>query len=201
VDPRDLDRVAALHRACLPRSVVTVLGSRYARAFYRYLDGSPEELLVVRHDESGEPVAGAVLSLAPETLDRRLLIGTPLLPCAITRVPALSRLGLTTLRRTTTGAKTGTEEGRGRPALPQLILLFTAERARGRGHATALLARLEERLQQQGVGRYEVRTEADPVNPALAFYRTRGFTDTGTVVRFGTLFQVLTREPGARRSP
>lgn len=191
MDERSLAVLARLHAACLPDSLVGALGDRYVRAFYRYVERSQKEILAVERDESGRPVAAAVLSLEPATLLRRLLLRTPLV---VDLIKALPKLALKTLIRSR-GAWTrpDTPISRIPSVLPQLILIFTDAAERGRGRATALIAEIERQLARRGIARYEVRTEADPANPALRFYENRGFEVQGVTVRFGTPFTVFTR--------
>lgn len=188
MDEASLASVARLHADCLPDSLVGAFGQGYTRAFYRYIDRSPLEMLAVDRDADDRPVAAAVLSLEPATLTRRLLRHTPLLTSAITRLPRLIALWLSTMqaRRRDRGTEV--------PATrPQLILIFTAAGERGRGRGSALIRSLEERLRARGITEYEVRTESDASNPALAFYRRRGFEPNGASVRLGTSFQVFRR--------
>jgi GNAT superfamily N-acetyltransferase len=167
------------------------MGAAYVRSFYRYVASSDREILVAERGAEGHPVAAAVLSLEPATLNRRLLLRTPLLMSALGRLPRMLPL----LRGAVRGRSVEL------PAvLPQLILIFTAASERGKGRASALIGELERRLRQHGIPRYEVRTESDPANPALEFYRRRGFEVAGLSVRFGTPFQIFTRAIETRQS-
>lgn len=186
MDEASVSGVARLHADCLPDSLVGALGQAYVRAFYRYIDRSRLEMLVVDRDAAGHPVAAAVLSLEPSTLARRLLWHTPLALHALRRLPRLTTLWW--------HARAGDATGAELPAvLPQLILIYTATRARGQGRASALIAEIERQLSARGVSEYEVRTESDPSNAALAFYRKRGFRPEALSVRLGTSFQVFRR--------
>ena len=188
MDQASLAAIARLHAQCLPDSLVGALGDGYVRSFYRFVARSPRETLVVDRNEAGTPVAVAVLSLEPATLTRRLAMGTPLLLSALRQLPYF-------LTHAFGGTgKGGGERGPELPSIkPQLILIYTAVTERGKGRATTLIAELERRLRDRGVPEYEVRTESDPSNPALAFYRARGFTPSGVSVRMGTSFQVFSR--------
>lgn len=195
MDARSIEGVARLHVQCLPHSLIGALGDGYVRSFYRYVARSEQEILVVERDDDGRPVAAAVLSLEPATLTRRLLLRTRLLASLVGSLPRLIALVLASTR----GPRRHPPGERAQvPAVrPQLILIFTAEAERGKGRGTALIRELERRLRQRGIPRYEARTESDPTNPALEFYRRRGFGAEGLAVRFGTCFQVFSRSPGA----
>lgn len=190
MNDRSIEGVARLHVRCLPDSLITVLGAGYVRSFYRYVARSENEILVVERDGDGRTVAAAVLSLSPATLTRRLLLRTSLLVSMLRSLPRLLELFWASAR----GARRHTPSGRAtHPERPRLILIFTAEAERGKGRGTALVREIERRLRQLGIRRYEAMTESDPSNPALDFYRSRGFDADGVSVRFGTCFQVFTR--------
>jgi GNAT superfamily N-acetyltransferase len=196
LDARSLDEVARLHAQCLPDSIVVALGGAYVKSFYRFMSRSDQELLVIQRRDDGAAIAVAVVSLTPATLPRRLLFGTSLIPSAIRRLPRLIAAALAPRRD---HARSHERGGASIPARrPQLILIFTAVAERGKGHGTALLREIEGRLRDRGITEYEVRTEARPSNPALAFYRDRGFVPDGLSMRFGTSFQVLRRPLGDR---
>lgn len=191
MDEASLDAIARLHVESLPDSVIGMLGGNYVRAFYGYLVRSKRELLAVARDAAGKPVGAAVVTLEPGTLNRRLLTQTPLVRCLAMSFPKVAGLARSALRGRRDVAVSG-------PAYvatgaPQLILLYTAAAVRGRGHGTALLHDVERQLRARRIARYEVLTEADPSNRALAFYERRGFEPSGIAVRFGTPFQVFRR--------
>jgi len=90
----DIARLAHMHVAALPESLVSLLGEPYARAFYCHCASASEELLLVER-ERGELSGACLVSLAPETLSRRLWTRTPLLlfaPLAIRRLPLRAML-------------------------------------------------------------------------------------------------------------
>jgi GNAT superfamily N-acetyltransferase len=197
MDARRLDELARLHVGCLPHSLVGALGVPYVRSFYRYVGDSDRELLVVERNETGRPVAAAVVSLEPATLTRRLLLHTPMV---LHLLPALPRVAAAA--RATARASPAPAGGSRVPETePQLILIFTAAAERGRGLATALLRDVERHLHARGISRYEARTEAHESNPALEFYRRRGFDEQGQSVRLGTRFAVFRRDIGAEGEP
>jgi ribosomal protein S18 acetylase RimI-like enzyme len=188
MDARDLERVARLHVECLPRSLIGALGHGYVRSFYRYVARSEKEIVVIGRRDDGLPVAAAVLSLEPATLNRRLLVKTQLALSMLESLPRLFDLFVRPLFQ-----HRGREEANVRSAAPQLILIFTSPAERGRGRGSALIREIEEHLRERGIVQYEVRTESEPSNPALEFYRRNGFDPEGTSVRFGTRFQIFTR--------
>jgi hypothetical protein len=119
-----------MHLEALPQSLVSLVGERYARAFYRYCSGSAHELVLVERD-GGALAAACLVSLEPDTLSRRLLKRTPLL---LLSPFALGRLPLTQLLR---GALR--PSGPAQPRGPELLLIFTLAEARGQGLGARLL--------------------------------------------------------------
>jgi len=183
--------LARLHRACLPDSVVGLLGERFVRAFYRYVDRSPLEILAVQRDERDRVVAAAVVSLAPETIYRRLLVATPLALALLVRPVVGGRLAWSMFRSAAVLA--GGAPGAPEPGIPELILTFVDPREQGRGRGRSLIREVESRLRERGAGAFKVRTESRPGNAARGFYAALGFVPHGASVRFGTRFDVLTR--------
>ena len=188
MDERDIADLAALHISCLSDSAVAVLGPRYARSFYRYVTSSGREIAFVERNGARRIVAAAVISLEPATLNRRLLLHTSLL-VSLLRHP-----------RHTLALLSGHREDHAPPPdaanalpLPEMILIYTSSEERGRGRGTALIEQAERRLRQLGVAAYQVKTVASASNPALAFYRNRNFTPSGTSFTLGRQFQVFTR--------
>jgi GNAT superfamily N-acetyltransferase len=191
VDARDIEALAALHVASIPDSLITVLGERYARTCYEYFDRSPAELVLVDRDAAGTIVAAAVVSLEPETLNRRLVRHTALLASMCARAPQVLSLLWTSARRPRGAAPS---PARAVPiAAPELILMFTAASMRSRGVGASLLRSVDETLRQHGIATYIVHTVSDPANRAIAFYRANGFEPSGMSYRLGTAFVTLTR--------
>jgi GNAT superfamily N-acetyltransferase len=178
IGERDVPQLANIHCQCLPDSMVSRIGQDYARSFYRYLAGSADELAFLQRD--GETVVSAcIVSLAPATLERRLLRHTPLVlraPLAIRRLP---------LRSMAAGFLGRGEEGAEQPDGPELLLIFTVAALRSSGLGAATLARCEEELRRRGHARYFVKTLDDPGNRAVSFYRRHGFSQLGTRVHHG----------------
>jgi GNAT superfamily N-acetyltransferase len=189
VDEPDLRVLAQLHTACLADSFVTALGGAYVRSFYRYVTRSSKEFTLVERDAAGRIVAATVVSLEPESFNRRLLLHTSLLLHSVLRAPRMVRL----LWPRGSGTARNATPTRVRHDLPEMLLIFTASGERGRGVGSALLRRVDDRLRQLNVREYQVRTVTDPSNRALAFYRDRGFTPAGTDARLGKQFQVFSR--------
>ena len=192
----DIAALARLQVDSLPESLVSRLGLRYAAGFYHFVRKSPQEALFVRR-EGGEIVAGCVLSLAPASLSRRLLAGTPLLWAALVglgRAPvraSLWRMAVDMLRPSAID-----------PSLaallqqPEVVMLFATADRRGHGHGTALLSEAERLLKERSTPRYVVRTGARDGDPVLAFYRRHGFVLRGQFDAHGSIFRLLEKTLG-----
>ena len=187
----DIANLAELHISCFKDSLVGALGEVYVRRFYDYVTTSEKEFVAVERDRQGRIIATAVLSLEPVTLNRRLLLHTPLLPRLLRRIPSVLAMLLSTATRSW---RTPTNSRAYPPATrPELILILTAPAHRSKGLGGALIRQIERRLEALNVSEYEVRTLADPQNAALRFYRRLAFVPAGHAFRLGTCFQVFTR--------
>jgi GNAT superfamily N-acetyltransferase len=183
----DCAALAALHVQCLPDSLVSQLGRRYAAAFYRYVSRSPRELVLVER-EGTAVAAGCVLSSSPATLTRRLALRTPLLPWAVLHIATVLK-ALWPSRGRTPAPHDELPHG-----MPEVLLIFTDPAARGRGRGAALLGRCEEFLIGRGCGAYGVRTVDDLGNAALRFYAKQGFVACGQCVQHGRPFRLLSKK-------
>ena len=176
---RDIELVARMHVESLPESMVSRVGERYARAFYRYLARSPEELVLVDRDERGDLRGACIVSLAPGTLSRRLVYRTPLpfhAALAARRLPLAAMLGGLAGKRAPSAPQ---------PPGPEILLIFTVPAARSQGLGATLLARCEALLAARGVDQLLVKTRDDPSNRALGFYERASFTRIGSLSTHG----------------
>jgi len=188
----DCSQLAALHRECLSDSLVSCLGAAYARAFYRYMSRSPHEQVFIKRD-AGQIVSACVLSLSPQTLTRRLAIHTPLLWFVAMGVFRRS------VRRALVGSlpRRSAAPEKAPRSMPEVILIFTMPRVRGRRFGAALLTECDQFLSAQGHGRYLVRTIDDQANAALQFYAENAFVECGRCTERGRPFRLLSREISA----
>jgi hypothetical protein len=124
----DLDRLATLHRESLPDSAVSGFGQAYARAFYRYVEISQKELLILHRAADGRLDGAGIVSLEPRSMEQRLALATPLLMHAL-RYP---RWFLVKVRGVLLGpvdddAREVTAKVRG---IPELLFIFAEHRSR-----------------------------------------------------------------------
>jgi GNAT superfamily N-acetyltransferase len=173
--PDDLALLARMHLEALPGSLVSLAGEAYARAFYRYVAASAEELILV--ERAGRDLVGAcVVSLAPATLSRRLLLHTRL-PLVMHRLP-LAKLALGLLRPAK-GAPPAQPEG------PEILLVFAVPERRSSGVGARLLARTQALLAARGHLRLLVKTRDEATNRALGFYAREGFRRVASLTKLG----------------
>lgn len=182
LDRDDVATLARLQTQLLPTSLVSRLGAHYARSFFRYVARSSRELVLVERDAGGRVAAGCVASLEIGSLQRRLVLSTWLLPAlALHPMILVSALG-------------GSSEPSG---AVELVLLFTSQAARGTGAGSRLVARCESELARRGIRHYQVRTFADPNDPAYRFYIRRGFRQAGEFTAHGRRFALMNRDLSA----
>lgn len=178
---RDIAILGRLHVETLPDSTVSIVGLRYAEAFYRYLCRSRHEVVFLERGNDGTSVAGAcIVSLQPETLSRRLLMATPLLPFAMAAAP---RLVANTMHGKLKAVPSTSPTVQ--PAGPEIILIFTLAELRSRGCGSRLLARSEAWLVSHNYRRLFVKTRDDAANRAIGFYLNSGFSRIESVVNKG----------------
>ena len=123
------------------------------------------------------------MSLAPETLSRRLLARTPLLLCAplaIRRLPLRAML----LGATQPAAPS-------QPPGPEILLIFTVPELRGQGLGARLLARCEQLLLARGLATVLVKTRDDAANRALKFYERAQFNPIAARSKYGKRLLLL----------
>lgn len=162
----DRERLGVLHVQSLPETAIAYLGPRYAASFYRYINRSPSEHIFV-HRDGPHIDSAAILSLAPESIARRLWIRTPLLVYLGALVSSPKMLGVMK-------ALPPWNSRQGRPRTPELISIFTAPHHRRRGLAIDLLARSERFLLASGYDCYVLRTSGGENNQAAQFYAHAG---------------------------
>jgi ribosomal protein S18 acetylase RimI-like enzyme len=211
----DVARVAALHRACLPDSILSALGDAGVARYYAYALGSPHEHAFVVRD-AGSAVAACVLSTAPHTMLRRFALHAPgalareLAGGLIASPPLRRRLGarLAEAARAILGlaepvrrSPQGEDRARSRvipaavePALPEVTQIFTDPAHRGRGLGAILLGAAESVLRATGHRAYCIHTLRDDNDAGIRFYRREGFSQAGTARSFGDHYLVMTKE-------
>jgi GNAT superfamily N-acetyltransferase len=174
----DLAVLARMHVEALPESLVSRLGERYARSFYRYLARSSEELILLER-RAGALHAACIVSLAPATLSRRLVYRTSLPVAALRawrRLPWRGLLG---------GGGGGGAAEVTQPPGPEILLIFTVPGGRGQGVGARLLARCEALVAARGGGRLLVKTRDDAANRAVQFYERAAFRRVASVNKLG----------------
>ena len=180
LDRRESARLAELHCRALPTSLVARLGPLYASTFYEYMVESPHERLFLAR-EDGSIIGACVFSLAPHTVNARLLRRTPLARDALRSAMRLPWLAIALdLIKPAAHA-----------LMPKLLIIFAAAEHRGCGVGAALIAQGERFVAQAGERRYCVQTEAEAANPALGFYHRLGFERIGSVRELGREFAVF----------
>lgn len=187
--PADVARLAALHRACLPGSILSALGDAGVARYYRFALASPVEHVLVARGEPGV-VAGCVLSTAAPTLLWRFARAAP---AALVRDLAGALASRRVRRRFR--ARLVEVAGRGAPlALPEVTQIFTDRDRRGGGVGAALLRAAEAMLRDGGHRAYCVHTLRDDNDAGIRFYRREGFTPTAATRSFGDHYLVMTKE-------
>lgn len=181
-----LAAAASLHHEALPGSIITQLGSSYTQAFYRFARSSRDEAIFIARSDVEGVLGAAVLSMDPKSLSRRLLFKTPLLFHLASR-PLLAI-------DVACGLFSAAGLPHDRERLPELVAIFSAESCRSRGVGKRLLDAIETYLASRRKSRYVVRTDDDPANRAIAFYRREGFQFAQKFSAHGHRFQLMIKQ-------
>ncbi len=183
----DLERLGRLHVLTLPASLVSKLGTRFARDFYRYIAASSEEILCYIRGGDGSILAASIVSLDPQGLELRLAKRTTL---ALWVVLRFWRLPLRSLVGDWLGSAEDTERA-SIPDRPELIHIFTDPKSQGKGVGSRLLDGSEAALMKRGIMAYCLKTEDEPANPAHRFYARHGFVERDRFSLHGLRFVML----------
>ena len=194
LETTEIAKLAGWHRLSLPTSALSWLGETYLRAFYRHVQRSKLEALVIHRDETEEIVAAAVIVWEPSRLLQRLLLHTPMAMFLLFRVPWIIA-GLLHRRRTiTTAGLIGcAASATNLLHAPEVVHFYTAPNRRGCGFGKALLEQCEGLLSSIGESRYWLKTRDVTDNRALAFYLQNGLVRMGTIIARGAQFAVLAK--------
>lgn len=191
----DATAVARLHCRCLPNSLVSMLGETYARSLYHYMARSQREaLFLARASGAGKIVGACALSLGPATLDRRLVLGSRLIPSLALR-PHILLAQLAKLSASRHSARNDALP-RDLDGLPEVLTIFADPAMRGRGVGAALLEAVERFLVGRGYRQYMLKTLDEDDNRAFKFYFDHGFIDRCRHVKRGRRFRVLEKHVG-----
>lgn len=187
--PSDIyfSKIVHSHIEALPDSSLSLMGKKMVEIYYRSVLASPYETLFVAGEQSLDGVA--VLSLQPHNLMKRLVVDN--LVNFNFYSSALS--SITPLLKIISSALHETKELPAIHDLPEVVQLFTLKEKQGTGVGTSLLNHVEDFLKEKGIGGYFVKTLTDPANPALTFYRNRGFIVVGNCVMNGQNFSFCTK--------
>ena len=188
----DLDRLATLHRESLPDSAVSGFGQAYARAFYQYVESSEKELLILHRASDDRLDGAAVVSLEPQSMERRLALATPLLLHALLHPLwfLVKVRGLLSGHADDDDARAITAKVRG---IPELLIIYADSARRDSGVGSFLIQNIEAALAAKGITHYCVRTVDDPANRALGFYSKHGFEALGRTLGFRVFTKTLTK--------
>jgi len=165
---------AALHVACLPRSLLSRVGKGFTRHFYRSVANSASDALFYIRDAEGGIAASLVMSEDPDALTERLP-KLRLLAAALLRPRSWLPLLRAVFDRTDTGASAG----------PTIVVLFTDARLRRRGLSRHLVEAAETLAAAWGRDSITVVTENRKDNSAISFYLAIGYRQLGRVQRQG----------------
>lgn len=180
----DLDAVTVLHRAAFPTNVLGRLGRRFLRAYLRTFLDSPDAVAWVAVGGDRQPVGflvGVLDTARHRRHVRREHTARLALAAALGMLGHPGLAGRLVARRITLRVarwrRGRAQEESATPGGPVAVLthVAVAEKARGSGTGSLLVARFEEAARSSGARRACLATLADD-RGAGGFYRARGWT-------------------------
>lgn len=183
------ERLASLHSACLPESLLASLGHKALVRYYEYVTTAPNELVLVARID-GILVGACVMSYAPATLLRRFAFRAPfaLFGAIVGRLVVSSRLRRRCLARLYERDRSGELE------VPEIVQIFTDRPYRGRRIGSQLLRSCETTLRDMNARAYTAKTLRDGNDAGIRFYRREGFVTMRETRSFGDHFFVMEKE-------
>lgn len=157
-------QIAKAHIQCLPESLLSDIGVRFVKAFYRAACQSDQEHLIARFEN--DVLAGvAFVSLNADSLTSRLM--TPRMYISL----AFSMLIPSIASRVVKTFMASSEDSN----VPELVFFFSTPEFRGKGIGKRLLCDVVEALQERSLDTYAIKTLDSPDNQAIEFYSRNGF--------------------------
>jgi GNAT superfamily N-acetyltransferase len=182
----DAGRLADMHLAQLPGRMLPLLGHTYLCAFYRYMVKSAQERVFVAR--SSGPIVGLciVTEDEPGVLRRAVVATLPIfLRTAVIRFFTSGEFRRACLAVLQSGSRS--------PANPLILILFTAPGITGRGVGGSLIAHVARNLNSEFLF---TKTEDEPGNPAISFYKKNGFQLAAKEVYANRAYLSLRRKAG-----
>ena len=174
----ELRRLASLHRASLPDDILPMLGEAYLTSFYRSILASSKELLFIERGDRNQIIGACLITFESASLFRRTVMATFPSLCIAFIGRFLFFKGL----RQAVGAVLRPDPVQGSGSFdPQIAFLFVEQAARRRLVGASLVAEACDHLKQKGIAALYVKTRSEGPSSALAFYRSRGFNEQGTL--------------------
>lgn len=167
--PSIVNKLAQLHSETLPNSLPAQLGLRYLERFYQSVENGRDEI-ILSNIHQDELLGGLLLSFAPETLTRRIILKT-----LTTFVPAFMRQFLTNAnfrRQFIVVLLHGSHE----PA-PEVVYLFVKPNHQGEGIGRGLIQAATAVAKARNCQSIFVKSLADNSDGAQQFYRSLGFQE------------------------
>ena len=171
--------LAKSHISSLPESSLSQLGKRVTASFYRFVVSSKEEKLFVYFNSDNNPAAACVLSFAPGSIKKRMLLNLPMaLSLGVAMAVRVTNFsGESSAPNSNSDEKNSTYSQRivpikGLENMPEVLHIFAQNECRGKGIGRHLMAVAQSAVSSRGYAQIVVRTQASINNPALKFYQS-----------------------------
>jgi GNAT superfamily N-acetyltransferase len=181
----DVARIASLHVSSIDDSLPAMLGEAFARALYRFLERSKQELVFVER-VAAEVESVCVVSFEPGSLQARIARATfPLIAWRAVLAVLTQRAFRRLLRHIALEALAGVGHA---DKAPEITYVFTNRDLRGKRLGQRIVERVDSVLAARGYDRYFVKTLDEPSNRAVRFYSENGFERLGSRIEGGRTF-------------
>ncbi len=172
--PDDLNAVVRVHQQAFEGFLMTLLGPRFLRGYYKCVLEYPQPIFLIAERE-GQVIGFAAGFVNPPRFYAQLRQRKiPLALAAASHLvwrPHLWRRTLSSLRRAET-----LSSSEGEPALAELASIGVSTTAQGAGAGTQLVQAFLQQAQQYGAQEVVLTTDAHNNDAVNAFYQRLGFT-------------------------
>lgn len=198
LDRDDLYHLARLHGSSLDDSLFSRLGPGLLERYYRFIETSGTDEVIVERGSRGAVTGAAILSFAPSSLMSRFIARHPIRFAAATAGRLLAdgtfrQLFASYLRELFSKQASPLDDG-----TPEVLQIYAEPDCRGQGIGSRLMARAEQHTRRRGAPRLAVRTQAQNNEPVLRFYENLGYRRRGEAVFCGETYVGFVKDLNGR---
>jgi ribosomal protein S18 acetylase RimI-like enzyme len=186
----DLRNIAKIHYSALANDILPALGIRYLMRFYKYLNKSKHEDILVQRNPMNEILSVLIISNKVHTLFSRTLKNTF---CSFVFYSAINFFLSSRFRKSFYQVFKAVilNNDKLEELNPEIVYIFTNPSLQNQRLGSKLLKEGEHRLRKNGYSHLFVRTIKSNENKAIKFYLKNGYHVTGLSNFAGNEYYVL----------